>query len=97
MAAIGDMKPHCLSLTNERKLNNNVVDNDKNTEFHYLAACGQTDKISRDLVVRQRIDIENYLGWTALMMACKNGYLETVKLLLDMGSDPSKKNKFGKY
>lgn len=78
------------------KLNIKIIDNDKNTELHYLAAAGQTDKISKNLIDRQRIDIENYLGWTALMMACTNRHFSTVKLLLELGADPSRKNKFGK-
>lgn len=77
------------------KLNIKIVDNDKNTKLHYLAACGHVDKISRNSIEKQRIDIENSLGWTPLMMACKNGYLDMIKLLLELGADPSRKNKFG--
>lgn len=78
------------------KLNTEIIDDDKNTKLHYLAAFGKWDKISKKQIDRQKIDIENYLGWTSLMMACRNGFLEMVKMLLDFGADPSRKNKFGK-
>lgn len=97
MAATNETKPEVSSSTSVvTKLNLKIMDDDKNTQLHYYAARGQTDKISRNLIDRQKIDIENYLGWTSLMMACKNGHLDMVKLLLDLGADPSRKNRFSK-
>lgn len=98
MATTNDPKPDADSSTAPvtTKLNVKIIDNDKNTQLHYYGARGLTDRVSRDLVDRQKIDIENYLGWTSLMMACKNGYIEMVNTLLDLGADPSRKNRFGK-
>lgn len=97
MAATTEAKPEVSSSTSAvTKLNLKIIDDDKNTQLHYYAACGYMDRISRNLIDRQKIDIENYLGWTALMMACKNGHLDTVKLLLELGADPSRKNRFSK-
>lgn len=73
-----------------------IVDNDKNTQLHYYAAHGNIDEFKKAYTKDQKIDVENYLGWTPLMMACHNGHLEMVKLLLEFNADASKSNKFGK-
>ena len=40
-------------------------------------------------------DVQKEDGWTALMFACQEGYLETVELLLASGADPSISNHGG--
>ncbi|KAJ8968709.1 hypothetical protein NQ314_002164 [Rhamnusium bicolor] len=72
-----------------------IIDDDKNTSLHHSAALGREEDVKKDLETEPKIDVENYLGWTPLMMACKNGHLNIVKLLLEHRADATKKNKFG--
>ncbi|XP_018567205.1 ankyrin-1-like [Anoplophora glabripennis] len=71
-----------------------IIDDDKNTKLHYSAAVGK-EELLKDLESEQKIDTENYLGWTPLMMACRNGHLNAVELLLNHRADATKKNKYG--
>ncbi|KAJ8961271.1 hypothetical protein NQ318_008956 [Aromia moschata] len=71
-----------------------IIDDDKNTKLHYYAALGEEEKLVKQLETVQKVDVENYLGWTPLMMACKNGHLNVVNLLLHHRADASKKNRF---
>lgn len=74
-----------------------LVDDDKNTKTHYAAAFGNMEELSLELEENlSKIDVENYLGWTPLMMACRNGQSEIVRFLLEKNADATKKNKFGK-
>ncbi|KAL3290082.1 hypothetical protein HHI36_023451 [Cryptolaemus montrouzieri] len=69
---------------------------EKNTVLHFSAAHGIVSDIMRDLQLpNQKIDDENFMGWTPLMMAVRNGHVEAVKTLLEKGADVSRKNKFG--
>ncbi|KAK9889132.1 hypothetical protein WA026_004401 [Henosepilachna vigintioctopunctata] len=69
---------------------------DKNTNLHFSSAVGQIDTFSRDLEASdQKIDAENFMGWTPLMMAVRNGHIDIVKILLEKGADITKKNKLG--
>ncbi|XP_044764887.1 uncharacterized protein LOC123321390 [Coccinella septempunctata] len=69
---------------------------DKNSRLHFSAAFGKIDTIKQDLESPdQKIDAENFMGWTPLMMAIRNGHIEAVKLLLEKGADITKKNKLG--
>ncbi|CAH0555234.1 unnamed protein product [Brassicogethes aeneus] len=72
-----------------------IIDDDKNTKLHYGCVLGNKERVLKELEKCLKVDIENYLGWTPLMMACRNGHLEIVKLLLDKKADATKKNKFG--
>ncbi|CAH1183181.1 unnamed protein product [Phaedon cochleariae] len=70
-----------------------LIDEDENTQMHYSAALGKTEDF--DSSMTGKLNVENYLGWTPLMMACRNGHVSTVKVLLDLSADATKKNKFG--
>lgn len=72
-----------------------IIDDDKNTELHYAAASGDVDAVMNLLTNCSKIDLENYLGWTPMMMACRNGHVNIVKLLLEHRGDTTRKNKFG--
>ncbi|XP_060517524.1 ankyrin repeat domain-containing protein 1-like [Cylas formicarius] len=73
-----------------------LVDDDKNTALHYAAANGEDESVVSYLEKQSPVaDVENYLGWTPLMMACRRGHLATAKILLDYKADASRKNKFG--
>ncbi|XP_008193696.3 ankyrin repeat and SAM domain-containing protein 6 [Tribolium castaneum] len=72
-----------------------VVDDDKNTKLHYAAALGNLEEIEKIVAKKQKLDPENYLGWTPLMMAVRNANAKAVDLLLCHGADTSKKNNFG--
>ncbi|XP_044764678.1 uncharacterized protein LOC123321281 [Coccinella septempunctata] len=69
---------------------------DKNSNLHFSAAFGMIDTMKQDLESSdQKIDAENFMGWTPLMMAIRNGHIEAVKLLLEKGADITRKNKLG--
>lgn len=73
------------------------LDEDKNTTLHYCAAVGDKNGVMSELENGQKIDPENYLGWTPLMMAARNGQNEIVKVLLENRADSSRCNHFGLY
>ncbi|KAJ8915651.1 hypothetical protein NQ315_003435 [Exocentrus adspersus] len=80
----------------KKSISNLIVDEDKNTIFHHLAASGNEEEMKIIYSETEtKIDTENYLGWTSLMMACRNGHLNVVKLLLNYRADATKKNKYG--
>ncbi|XP_074031136.1 nuclear factor NF-kappa-B p105 subunit [Leptinotarsa decemlineata] len=85
-------EPLAMKITSSINL---LTDDDHNTELHYAAANGRDGAITKELLKKHTIDAENYLGWTPLMMACRNGHLSTVQLLLKLSADASKKNKYG--
>ncbi|EFA03464.1 ankyrin repeat and SAM domain-containing protein 6 [Tribolium castaneum] len=72
-----------------------IVDEDKNTKLHYAAALDNLEELEKIVTKKQKLDPENYLGWTPLMMAVKNSQAKAVDLLLCHGADASKKNNFG--
>lgn len=74
-----------------------IIDDDKNTKLHYSAAAGKEEELLKDLENEQKVDVENYLGWTPLMMGCRNGHINVVQLLLKCGADATKKNKYGEF
>ncbi|KAJ8977503.1 hypothetical protein NQ317_017121 [Molorchus minor] len=79
----------------KRKKNPVITDDDKNTKMHYFAAEGNISELTEEIKIYQKIDPENYLGWTPLLMACRNGHKAAVNLLLQHHADATKKNKFG--
>lgn len=72
-----------------------IVDDDKNTKLHYAAALGNIEEIDKIVAKKQKLDPENYLGWTPLMMAIRHSNSMAMDILLNNGADASKKNKFG--
>ncbi|KAJ3656151.1 hypothetical protein Zmor_015248 [Zophobas morio] len=72
-----------------------IIDDDKNTKLHYAAALGNLEEIDKIIASKQKLDPENYLGWTPLMMAIRNANALAVDTLLIKGADATKKNKFG--
>lgn len=73
------------------------TDDDRNTNLHYAAANGNVEEILNELSHGQKIDAENYLGWTPLMMAVRKGQYKAAVTLLDHKADATKKNYFGKH
>ncbi|XP_056630827.1 26S proteasome non-ATPase regulatory subunit 10-like [Diorhabda sublineata] len=71
-----------------------LIDDDKNTILHYAAARGKDEEFKK-CIKFEELNMENYLGWTPLMMACRNKQVKTVKLLLQLGGDVTRINKFG--
>ncbi|XP_050309806.1 uncharacterized protein LOC126745830 [Anthonomus grandis grandis] len=75
-----------------------LIDNDRNTQLHYLAAkndvTGITNYLNNESPV---VDPENYFGWTPLMMACRKGHFEAMKVLLRFKANATKQNKYGMY
>ncbi|XP_028133291.1 uncharacterized protein LOC114328600 [Diabrotica virgifera virgifera] len=82
--------------TTTKSINQNttLIDDDKNTFLHYSAARGIDEDFKKGIKYEE-LNLENFLGWTPLMMACRNKHVETVKVILDLGGDATKKNNFG--
>ncbi|XP_072166750.1 NAD-capped RNA hydrolase NUDT12-like [Diadema setosum] len=60
------------------------------------AAQGDSAKVARMLkALKTGLDERNEQGWTAIMLASRNGHADVVKLLLDCGCDPLLRNKSG--
>ena len=79
-----------------KKINKTVIiDDDQNTKLHYAAALDNVEEINKIIASKQKLDPENYLGWTPLMMAIRNENASAVDTLLLHGANPIKKNKFG--
>ncbi|VEN34906.1 unnamed protein product [Callosobruchus maculatus] len=72
-----------------------IVDDDQNTTLHHIAAKGNVNEFKKEFSEDMRIDAANFLGWTPLMMACRNGHAEMVKHLLELRADASRSNHFG--
>lgn len=73
-----------------------IIDEDNNTLLHYAAGLDRAEIVERELMDGQKINAENYLGWTALMMAARNGHTKLVRSLIEYGADTTKRNKYGK-
>lgn len=71
------------------------IDDDRNRRIHVAAAHGDKDSVMKEIEKGAKVDVENYLGWTPLMMAVRNGHSEVVTFLLEHKADATKKNKFG--
>ncbi|XP_072376895.1 uncharacterized protein [Diabrotica undecimpunctata] len=71
-----------------------LIDDDKNTCLHHSAARGIDEDFKKGIKYED-LNLQNYLGWTPLMMACRNKHVNTVKVILDLGGDATKNNKFG--
>lgn len=71
-------------------------DEDKNTKLHDLAARNQIEAIKPILQAGCKLDAENFLGWTPLMMAARNGNFQIVKMLIEYKADATRKNAYGK-
>lgn len=73
-----------------------LIDDDRNTKLHYVAAQNDVDGIKAYLRNEsQVIDPQNYMGWTPLMMACRRGHFEAVKCLLVHRANATIVNNFG--
>lgn len=70
-------------------LNINEPDNDGNTPLHHAAASGNPNivKLLGELFVKFGLDIDtrNKLGYTALLIACRNGHFVSAHFLLSNG------------
>lgn len=64
--------------------------------IHLAAQNGRTDLCSALLDVGASVDQLGNASHTALMLAAKEAHTETVKLLLEHGADPNRKNAEGK-
>lgn len=73
------------------------IDDDRNRPIHVAAAGGDENWVCKELNRGAKVDVENYLGWTPLMMATRNGHLKVATLLLQYKADATKKNKFGEW
>ena len=73
----------------------NATDDNNNTAL-MSAICFKPEVVELLLDSGANVNMKNYLGWTALMMASDYGYKEVVKLLIDNNADISKKNSAGK-
>ncbi|AGF85367.1 repeat protein [Moumouvirus goulette] len=72
------------------------------TKLMYYIINKNNDKIIKHINKnknKKNINAQNSLGWTALMIACKNSRLfdnlEVIKLLLDTGANPNIQNDNG--
>lgn len=71
------------------------VDDDKNTDLHYAAALGNEVEVLELIEDGHDVDPVNYLGWTPLLMATRNGHLKAVQYLIEFRADSTKQNLFG--
>lgn len=65
------------------------------TALHYAAAAGDNNIVQMLLDKKAKLDALSPNGTTPIMMAARNGYILTVKLLLDAGADATLKNQQG--
>nr|WP_306467363.1 ankyrin repeat domain-containing protein [Limimaricola sp. G21655-S1] len=63
--------------------------------IHAAAQCGRTDLCKLLLEAGASVDQLGEASHTALMLASKEEHVETVRLLLNNGADPNRKNKAG--
>ena len=61
--------------------------------IHVAAECGKTDLCEILLDSGASVDQLGGNSWTALMLACREEHIETVRLLLKYGANPNYKNK----
>lgn len=70
-------------------LNINEPDNDGNTPLHHAASSGNPNivKYFGELFVKFGLDVDtrNKLGYTALLLACRNGHFVSAHYLLSVG------------
>lgn len=72
------------------------IDDDRNRNIHVAAANGDEEWVVREIEKGAKVDTENYLGWTPLMMAVRNGHHKVTSILLEHRADATRKNRFGK-
>ncbi|GJQ69778.1 hypothetical protein Trydic_g22337 [Trypoxylus dichotomus] len=68
---------------------------DTDVKLHYAAAFNEIDNVKELLESGCKIDAENSLGWTPLMMAARNGHFDMVKFLIENKADATRKNAYG--
>ena len=76
-----------------------IVKTTKNGWTPLMAACnsGCNENVLKMLVEKgSNVNATNYLGFTPLMLTCKEAQPEQVKLLIDNGADLNMANKMGK-
>lgn len=66
---------------------NTALDEKGLTGLHLAAMLGKPAVVA-SLAGDADVNLQNKNGWTALMLAARNGYLEIVQMLLRAGADP---------
>ena len=72
-------------------------DDEKNTPLHFAAAFGNMDALRKEIESGHKIDPENYMGWTPLMMAVRHGFFDAASYLIEQRADATKLNGYGKH
>ncbi|KAI9362386.1 DIL domain-containing protein [Pilaira anomala] len=89
-------------LVNDRRLSPYVDldasddENDGSTPLIYASCFGKIDVARFLLQVGANVDVQDKIGWTALMWATTNGHGQIVKLLLEYSASSSTKSRSGR-
>ena len=57
------------------------------------SSAGNKEVVQAFIEEKANVDIQDNDGWSALMMASRNGYIEVVRSLIYAGAIPDLKNK----